>query len=85
MILERHWEQIDPLSSLDESYFNDELTSTMFDFIMSGNYKNYYTNHVVIEIYRNTARLFNKNTEEYIGIGFFNTNENEKQRIDGVT
>ena len=77
MILQKHWVQPDNLSTLDESYFNDELASKMFDFIMKGTYKNYYTNHVVIEIYKNTARLFNKNTEEYIGIGFFNVKEDD--------
>ena len=75
MIQQRHWDQPEPLSTLDESYFNDELTSTMFDFIIKGNYKNYYSNHVVVEVYKNTARLFNKNTEVYIAIGFFNTKD----------
>lgn len=72
MILQRHWEQKEPLSTLDINFFEDDLTNTMYDFIMAGTYKNYYSNHVVVEIYKNTARLFNKNTEEYIGIGFFN-------------
>jgi hypothetical protein len=72
MIIQRHWLQPEPLETLDESFFNDELTSKMFDFVMNQTYKNYYTNHVVVEIYKNTARLFNKNTDEYMGIGFFN-------------
>ncbi len=73
MILQRHWEQKEPLNTLDASFFNDELTLNMFEFIAQGTYKEYYTNHVVIEVYKNTARLFNKNTEEYMGIGFFST------------
>jgi len=75
MILQRYWQQIEPLETLGEDFFNDELTDKMFTFIMGGDYKNYYSNHVVIEIHKNTARLFNKNTEEYIGIGFFNIEE----------
>ena len=75
MILQKHWEQPEPLDTLDDSFFIDDLTSTMFDFIMSGTYKSYYNNHVVVEIHKNTARLFNKNTEQYIGIGFFNTKD----------
>lgn len=78
MILQRHWIQSDNLSTLDDAFFNDELSSMMNEFIASGTYKDYYSNHVVVEIYKNTARLFNKNTEEYIGIGFFNTKDDEK-------
>jgi hypothetical protein len=75
MILQKHWDQPEPLTSLDESFFIDELSSVMYDFITSENYKNYYNNHVVVEINKNVARLFNKNTEEYMGIGFFYTKE----------
>ena len=79
MVLHRYWNQNEPLQTLGDEFFNDELTEKMFNFIMEGTYKNYYSNHVVIEIHRNTARLFNKNTEEYIGIGFFNTKEDGKE------
>lgn len=78
MILQRHWSQSEPLSKLDESYFNDDLTHLMNDFIQSENYKNYYSNHLVLEVCKNIARLFNKNTEEYIAIGFFNTKDENK-------
>lgn len=74
MILQRHWPQTESLKTLDESYIVDDLSQKMYDFIMSGTYKDYYTNHIVVEIYKNTARLFNKNTDEYIGIGFFKSN-----------
>lgn len=76
MILQKHWEQPEPLSDLDENFFTDELSENMFDFINSGTYKDYYNNHIVVEIHKNVARLFNKNTEQYIGIGFFNTKDN---------
>lgn len=72
MVIQRHWPQPESLKTLDESYIVEELTQKMYDFIMSGTYRDYYTNHVVVEIYKNTARLFNKNTDEYIAIGFFN-------------
>jgi hypothetical protein len=75
VILQIHWEQPEKLSTLNDSFFIDELSSMMFDFIMSGNYKNYYNNHVVIEIHKNIARLFNKNTDQYIGVGFFKSKD----------
>lgn len=72
MIQQKHWEQKDPLSTLDDSFFDDELTPMLNDFIDSGKYKEYYNNHVVIEKHKNVVRLFNINIEDYIGIGFFN-------------
>lgn len=75
VIIQKHWEQEESLKTLKEDFFDDRLSSLMSDFIDSKNYKNYYTNHVVVEVYKNTARLFNKNTEKYIGIGFFNKDE----------
>lgn len=71
MILQKHWEQIEPLNTLTENFFVDDLTGVLDEFIKSDRYKEYYSNHVVIEKYKNVARLFNKNTEEYIAIGFF--------------
>lgn len=78
MILQKHWTQSEPISTLDIDYFQDDLSDMMLNFIKDGTYKNYYTNHVIIEVYKNIARLFNKNTEEYICIGFFNTHEDKK-------
>jgi hypothetical protein len=81
MIIHKHWEQIGPLSSMDESFFNDELSSTLEDFIANERYKEYYNNHVVVEKRKNVARLFNKNTEEYIAMGFFNSDVETPKKI----
>ena len=81
MILQKHWTQEVSLSKLTDSFFEEELTPMLDEFISSERYKQYYTNHIVVEKYKNVARLFNKNTEEYIGIGFFKTKENEDKGL----
>jgi hypothetical protein len=81
MVIQKYWEQNEPLSDLTESFFTDELTPMLNDFISSERYKEYYSNHIIVEKHKNVARLFNKNTEEYIGIGFFNAKEKQENSI----
>lgn len=85
MIIQKHWEQSEPLTTLDEKFFSDELSPILDEFVNSDRYKEYYSNHVVIEKHKNLARLFNKNTEDYIAIGFFNSDIETPKKIKNLS